>query len=225
MEQISQDPREMTSQTIGKDLLSALVTELKLLPDVWVKIPQTKQDDIIYRLRDRVENAVKMAVHLIASDGRTVIQGDLDQVVIKDGAKATIKIGRGAESLHDLYESQGRAVLVVVAGHQQYSGGMDEIRGESDQRGLNLGREYTDEDGDGMDDDDVIDAQAKQLPAPPEPTEEELTEAWEAGYQAYLAGKPESACPVVDGRLCIQWVKGWKTAKASEGDTADTHAV
>jgi len=173
MEQPTQDPREMTSQTIGKDLLSALVTELKLLPDVWVKISQSKQDYIINRLHARVEHAVKMAVHLIASDGRTVIQGALDQVVIKDGAKATIKIGRSAESLHDLYESQGRAVLIVVAGHQQYTGGMDEIRGESDQRGLDLGREYTDEDGEGMDDDGVIDVETKQLPAPPEPTEDE----------------------------------------------------
>lgn len=213
----AQDPRAMTAQTVGKDLLGALVTELKLLPDTWPKIPQLKQDDIINRLRDRVESAVKMAVHLIASDGRTVIQGDLDQVVIKDGAKATIKIGRGAESLHDLYESQGRAVLIVVAGHEHMTGGMDDIRGESDQRGLDLGREYTDKDGDGMDGANVVDAEFRSLPAPGDDvlTEEQLKQAYDDGQQAFLDGEPESACPVMDGRLCIQWVKGWKDARAA----------
>ncbi|AZV94463.1 hypothetical protein NJI34_37955 [Pseudomonas sp. S 311-6] len=218
-----QDPRAMTAQTIGKDLLGALVTELKLLPDTWPKIPQHKQDDIIGRLRDRVESAVKMAVHLIASDGRTVIQGDLDQVVIKDGAKATIKIGRGAESLHELYESQGRAVLIVVAAHEHMTGGMDEIKGESDQRGLDLGKEYTDQDGDGMDSGNVVDAEFRSLPAPGDDalTEEQLQQAYDDGQQAFHDGELESACPVMDGRLCIQWVKGWKDARDAQDGGRD----
>ena len=49
------DFRSMTAATIGKDLLSALVTELKLLPAVWAKLPQKKQDDILDRLRARVD--------------------------------------------------------------------------------------------------------------------------------------------------------------------------
>lgn len=178
----TQETLAMTATTIGRDILAALVQEIKLLPDVWVKTPQSKQDDVIERLRKRVDENVKMAVHLIASNGRTVVAGDLEQITIKDGAKAVIKIGRGAESLHELYEAQGQQVLVVVSGAQEHTGGMDEVRGESDQRAMDLGQEYTDEDGDGMDDqpgvpDDVIDVLA--LPAPPdgEETDELYTEA------------------------------------------------
>ena len=80
-----QDFRTMTAESVGKDLLSALVTEIKLLPDTWPKIPQKKQDDIIDRLRERVDSQVKMAVHLLAAEGRTVVAGDLDQITIKDG--------------------------------------------------------------------------------------------------------------------------------------------
>lgn len=211
-----QDPREMTATTIGKDLLSALVQELKLLPDTWPKMSQAKQDDIIDRLRDRVEYNIKMAVHLIASEGRTVVQGDLEQVTIKDGAKCVIKVGRGAESLHELYDSQGKAVLIVVADSQTHTSGMGAVRGESDQRSMDLGNEYTDDDGDGMadqDDDDVVDAEFRDMPqleAPQGPTKEELDQAWNEGYAASAEGKPESDCPVMDGKLCIQWVKGWK---------------
>lgn len=208
------DPREMTANTIGRDLLSALVAELKLLPQPWVKLSQSKQDDIIDRLRDRVDANIKMAVHLIASEGRTVVQGDLDQVTIKDGAKVVIKIGRGAESLHDLYDSQGKAVLIVVADSQPHTAGMGQVRGEADQRAMNLGKEYTDLDGDGMDGrSNVVDAEFRELPppaAPAGPTDAQLEQARVDGYNAAAQGQPESDCPVMDGQLCIQWVKGWK---------------
>ncbi len=210
------DFRTMTAATIGKDLLSALVTELKLLPTVWAKLPKAKQDDIINRLRDRVETNVKMAVHMLAAQGRTVVVGDLEQITIKDGAKAVIKVARSAESLHELYDAQGKAVLLVVSDASENTGGMDEVTGEADQRAMDLGQEYHDNDGGGMDDHhhaadaNVVDAEFG-LPAPEDVvTSQQLEEAFEEGYQAAADGQPESACPVMPGKLCIEWVKGWK---------------
>ncbi len=211
------DFRAMTADTIGKDLLGALVTELKLLPDAWVKIPQKKQDDIIDRLRDRVETNVKMAVHLLASEGRTVIAGDLDQIAIKNGVKATIKIGQGAESLHELYDATGKAVLIVVSDAKAHTGGMDAVRGESDQRGLDLGHEYHDNDGGGMQDastggtGNVIDVEALPSPDQVKPSDEELKQAYDAGRQAAIDGKPESDCPIVRSELVVEWMRGYRS--------------
>ncbi|KWF81273.1 cell division protein FtsK [Burkholderia cepacia] len=206
---------QMTAESIGKDLLSALVTEIKLLPDLWVKLSEKKQNDVIDRLRARVEHNVKMATHLIASDGRVVVQGDLVQITIKDGIKAAVEFSSAAPNLHDLYDAQGKAVLLVVANATAHTGGMDEIRGESDQRGLDLGREYTAQDGDGMDgdkpDSDVVDADFREVPKLGDgPTQAQLDEQHQAGRQAAAEGKPESECPVMAGELCIAWVKGWK---------------
>ncbi len=206
---------QMTAESIGKDLLSALVTEIKLLPDLWVKLSEKKQNDVIDRLRARVEHNVKMATHLIASDGRIVVQGDLDQITIKDGVKAVVKFGGSQPNLHELYEASGKTVLVVVANPGEHTGGMDEIRGESDQRGFDLGREYTGQDGDGMDgdkpDSDVVDAEFREMPKLGDgPTQAQLDEQRQAGRQAAAEGKPESECPVMAGELCIAWVKGWK---------------
>ncbi len=53
----------MTAETVGCDLLQALVQEIKLLPDLWIKLPKMKQDDVIDRLRNRGRNQCK--------DGRT----------------------------------------------------------------------------------------------------------------------------------------------------------
>jgi ribosome modulation factor len=206
----------MTTDTIGVDLLNALVTELKLLPDVWVKLPKTRQDDVIDRLRKRVESNVKMAVHLLSSKGRTVVAGDLDQITIKDGVKAVIKFSSTAPHLHELYEASGKPVLVVVAGAEEHTGGMDQVQGEADQRSFDLGKEYTQGDGEGTDDADsgtIIEGEFQSLPPPANdgsPTSEELQEAWDAGYDAAAAGEPQSACPVMAGALCIEWIKGWK---------------
>ncbi len=63
----------MTAETIGRDLLQALVQEIKLLPDVWQKLSQKKQDDVIDRLRNRVETNVKMAVHSLRARGEPLL--------------------------------------------------------------------------------------------------------------------------------------------------------
>ncbi|WP_231642999.1 cell division protein FtsK [Ralstonia syzygii] len=201
----------MTSATVGRDLLQALVQEIKLLPSMWVKLSKAKQDDVIDRLRKRVETNVKMAVHLIASEGRTVVAGDLDQITIKDGVKAVVKFGGAAPNLHELYEASGKAVLVVVANPAQHAGGMDEVRGESDQRAMDLGHEYDpNSDGKGMegtgsDDDKVVDVEAIAIEH--KPLTEELQKAWDDGYDAAEADEPQSACPTMKGELCIEWIK------------------
>lgn len=53
----------------------------------------------------------------------------------------------------------------------------------------------------------------RELPppsAPSGPSDEQLEQARVDGYNAAAQGQPESDCPVMDGQLCIQWVKGWK---------------
>ncbi|RQU41349.1 cell division protein FtsK [Burkholderia cenocepacia] len=213
---------QMTAESIGKDLLSALVTEIKLLPDMWVKLSEKKQNGVIDRLKARVEHNVKMATHLNASNGRIVVQGDLDQITIKDGVKAVVKFGGSQPNLHELYEASGKTVLVVVANPSEHTGGMDEIRGESDQRGFDLGREYTDQDGAGMDGqrpngDDVVDAEFREVPKLGDgPTQAQLDEQHQAGRQAAAEGKPESECPVMAGELCIAWVRHEEAASGNE---------
>lgn len=216
MNQQPQDCRAMTAQSMGRDLLHALLAELRLLPKPWEQLAKDKQDDVIERLRKRVDTNVKMAVHLLAADGRTTVAGALEQITIKDGVKAVVKFSALAPNLHELYDVSGKEVLIVVASADDYTGGMDEVVGEDDQRGLDLGHEYHENDGGGMQQDgDIVDAEFVDVPTLPapgdtEPTEEELDKAFDAGYDAAEQGQPESACPVMAGALCIEWVKGWK---------------
>ena len=161
-----QDFRAMTSGSIGKSILQALVTEIKLLQDPWSKLSKERQDFVIDRLRDCVESNVRMAVHILASEGRTVVAGDLEQITIKDGVKAVVKFSSKAENLLELYDAAGQAVLLVVAGAAEHIAGMDDVRGESDQRAMDLGHEYRNNDGGGMEG-EIVDAEfIARLPAP-----------------------------------------------------------
>jgi len=157
-----QNTSAIAANTLAKDLLSALVTEIKLLPDVWPKLVQDKQNEIIDRLRARVISGIAQAVNIISSQGKIAIAGELEQILVKDGAKATIKIESKTQSLHDLCEMQAQRIFIVSADHLQYLGGVGDIQGEPDQRSFNMGHEYTDTDGAGMDT-KTIEVQTKPL--------------------------------------------------------------
>ena len=164
----------MTAKTVGKDLLSALIDEIRTMPDVWQKLSEQKQADIIERCAKRVDYNVKRAVHLIASDGRIVVAGDVEQIVIKDGAKAVVKFSKNAENLHQLFDCESKAVLVVVANSSDFTGGMDEIKAEPDQT------EFDIHDGDkafvNVGEAEIVDDEIKALPFTPSLSNDSTTD-------------------------------------------------
>ncbi|WP_293005867.1 ribosome modulation factor [Nitrosomonas sp.] len=221
----SSDFRQMTADTVGKDLLGALVTEIKLLPDVWPKMSKKKQDDVIDRLRSRVEDNVRMAVYTIASRDRTVVAGSIDQITIKDGVKAVIKFGSHSENLGGLYEaaSESKSVLVVVADAGEFTQGINQVAGEDDQRAMDLGHEYNQNDGGGMDGALEVNPDTGEVLGLPESviTQEELDAAYLQGYKAAEEGKTQADCPIVAAELVIEWVNGFKDWHEEQNDEND----
>ena len=132
------------SESLGADLLSALVQNLNTMPDHWAKMSEDQQNDVIDRLRGQVCSTISNIVKTIASDNRVAASGVLDKVVIKDGAQATISFQTKAQGLSDLYEHIGSNVMVVVASPTDYLVGIEKIKGDSDQPDLNGVIEYND---------------------------------------------------------------------------------
>lgn len=229
MTQKSNDFRQMTADTVGKDLLGALVTEIKLLPDVWPKMSKKKQDDVIDRLRSRVEDNVRMAVYTIASSNRTVVAGNLDQITIKDGVKAVIKFGMHSQNLEGLYEaaSDSKSVLVVVADAGEFTQGINQVAGEDDQRAMDLGHEYNDNDGGGMGDASEVNPETGEIIGLPESviTQGDLDAAYLQGYKAAEEGKTQADCPIIAAELVIEWVNGFKDWHEEQNDENDDKEV
>lgn len=222
----------MTATTIGADLLQALVQEVKLLPDVWPKMSKAKQDDVIERLRKRVVHNVQMATHLIASDGRVTVVAELEQITVKDGIKAVLTMSKNDPNRHGLIDCQGKTVLIALADAEAHMGEVAAVRGEEDQRAMDLGHEYDPNgDGNGMDGgqpgpgDNVSDARFLSLTYGP--LDSELEGAFQDDYQAYLEGLPKTDCPVMRHELVARWTAGWEAAKAisDDGDDEDPSAA
>jgi ribosome modulation factor len=212
------DVRAMTADSIGRDLLEGLVLEIKLLPNVWPKLPKSKQDDVIERLRKRVIKNVQTAVHMIASEGRTTIVAELEQVTVKDGIKAVLTMSKSDPNRHGLIDAQGKTVLVAIADAEDHMGEIAAVQGEEDQRAMDLGQEYDPNgDGKGMDDDDgVIDGAVLALPD--SPLQAELDEAYAAGRKAAEKGKAINQCPLLRHELVARWTQGWRDWQ-NENDT------
>lgn len=131
-------------ETVGTELLKAMLGEMRLLPQVWEKLSKKQQDEVIDRLRSAVEEQVTKAVMRLAAKERPTLAGIVEQVVYKDGMKAVLKFDKGDPARHELADATGQIVLLVVAAPKAETEGMDRIEGEEDQRAMALGHEYND---------------------------------------------------------------------------------
>jgi hypothetical protein len=137
---------EMTAETVGRQLLNLFVSHMRMLPDVWPKMNQTQQDETLDAVREGVKSAIEKAVHLIAADNRLVVAGTLDSISIKNGVRCNVNVNKASENILGLYSAQGQDVLLVVANPTYFTQGIHQVVGEADQRAIELGHEYNEDD-------------------------------------------------------------------------------
>jgi len=114
-----------TTETISGDLIAALVQELRLLPDIWIKVGFDEQQDILERIKKRVTDNVREAVNLIASSDRMTVAAELKRVTFADKVEAVFSLAKRDPSAMELCHAQGMACLIVVADATQHMGGTD----------------------------------------------------------------------------------------------------
>lgn len=125
-------------ETVGTQLLRALLAEIQQLQSPWQNTPEEQQKLIIERLRMQVEEAVQGAVRQIARAGFGNIVAQVESLTIKDGAKAVIALARGSEELHELADRVGTRVVIVFADAREYTDGMHVVQAQADQPDLPL---------------------------------------------------------------------------------------
>lgn len=127
----------IAGDTMTGDLMACLIDEFKAAPDVWQKMPEDHQQDLIYRVQKRVQEAVRIAVEIIASDNRPTIVATVESVTVKDGIKAVVALPKSDAQRHELFDAAGMAVLLIVGGAAGYYGGADQVQPDPDQPALN----------------------------------------------------------------------------------------
>lgn len=135
---IDDDLITITEDMMLGEMLQLIIDEIKAAPDVWQKMSQDQQDDMIDRCKRRLTTAVEQAVTHIVAAGRPVITADVESVTFKDGIKAVLKVSQSNPLRHELADATGLQVLVVVTDIKQFSGGTDGVQSDADQPELPL---------------------------------------------------------------------------------------
>ncbi len=127
----------IAADTMLGDLMACLIDEFKTAPDVWQKMPEYQQQDVIYRVQQRVQENIRAAVEIIASANRPTIVATVESVTVKDGIKAVLTLPKSDAQRHELFDASGQTVLLIVGGASEYYGGASEVRPDPDQPALN----------------------------------------------------------------------------------------
>lgn len=135
-ETITEETINLANETLVGDIRDFLLDRVKNHKKPWVAMSETEQHGEIHSATEAAKHLVRRAVNIIASEGRKVITGHLEQVTVKKEIKAVVTLPKSDECRHELIDSQGQSVLLVVADTAAFSGEGDAPEPDPDQGDL-----------------------------------------------------------------------------------------
>lgn len=113
---------DLIAATLTGDIRDFLLDRVKTMGKPFVAMSEDEQREQINTCKNAAENLVSNTVKLIAAEGRKVIVGQFTQLTQKDVIKTVIEFSKSDELRHELFDAQGQAVLLVIAGTEPFTG-------------------------------------------------------------------------------------------------------
>lgn len=129
----------IASETMLGDLMKFMVEEMKAAKDVWQKLSEQDQDDFLERCEKRCREAVEQVCTIVASQGNPALWAQVESVQFKGGIKAVLCPDSKSPLRHDLADSIGKEVLIVLSDYEGLINDEGKPKAEPDQPGLPLG--------------------------------------------------------------------------------------
>lgn len=120
---------EVTSTVVARETLAVDVAEIvidwfKAQAKPWQLMTYAEQKTLVDGAEKMARDTIREAVNIIAADGRRVIRATVDKVAfVEKGVQATMMAPQSSEFRHDLADSRGQDVLIVVADAAELMGG------------------------------------------------------------------------------------------------------
>jgi len=130
---VAQDAYAISTETMGHDILAALLIELRQMPDNWARLSEDMQQKAIERIKDKVRATVEKCIAILMRGEFAAVPADLEFVNCKNGISAGLKIQKDALYRHQLFDAQGQKVLIVLANADRWLTRMDEIKAKGNQ--------------------------------------------------------------------------------------------
>jgi hypothetical protein len=117
------------------ELIKAATKHLKTLSKPWISMKEAEQQQVLAKVAQDCRAATQNAVDLIAGNARMTFQAAVDQVVFKDGVKATLTLAKSSEA-HSLADVQGGYVTIVIEERSKLLDEGDALAADPDQHAL-----------------------------------------------------------------------------------------
>lgn len=138
-------PDDQGEETINRvtgthyeNLMKKLLVVVRGMPKTWKQLTEVQQDNVLAEFDAYAKEALRNSVRDMAGADFPCIQATLDQVVVKDGIKAVLKMGQSSPHRHELVDSEGSTVLLILADASEYTKG-ERPKAEPAQADLGLG--------------------------------------------------------------------------------------
>lgn len=138
-EHAAYEATDIAAETMHGDLMSIVLDELKAAPDVWQRLGEVEQQEVIDRIKARTFAAINTCVALIAASHFTRLAAKVESVTVKDGIKAVLTLSQFDPARHELVDAQGETAYIVLADAEAFTGGAEAHEPDPDQAELTLG--------------------------------------------------------------------------------------
>ena len=115
---------ELNTETLSGDVRSAILDKFRGTNMTWSMMPEQQQRGFSLEIDQLAKYLVKEAVNLVAADGQPTIRALCGEVKRrKDGdIEAKISLKGTDEQRHELFDSTGLPILIVIADHERFIG-------------------------------------------------------------------------------------------------------
>lgn len=121
------EPRQLTAETLGLEILDALEYELGKIP-LWADQTQMIRQASVTRLRTVTEKLVRSSLMCLVGETFPALPATLSGTSFGDGIKATLKLAKDDPHRHALSDAVGKAVVIVITDPTTYLQRMDRVQ-------------------------------------------------------------------------------------------------
>lgn len=144
------DPVEVAAETMLGDMMRVVIDLAKALPKSWQELSEKEQDTWLNSVDAQCRTAIGHCVQIIASEGFVRVPVEIGKGSFKGReVKLEVQLINGRQ-LPEFLEAEQTVGVLVLADPDRFTSSEGRPKADKDQRSLDLGHEYTDGDGDGM---------------------------------------------------------------------------
>lgn len=118
--------------SVGAQILKAMLVELQVQSPRYVALPQEKQQEVIDRLRDALADSINHAVHTIAAKSYDSLPVKIVKAQLKEGIQFQINV-LGTPANSGWVEEVGKEAMLVFCDPTGFSMGLDSFKAPSKQ--------------------------------------------------------------------------------------------